>query len=206
MVLHCRVNVHRLSRARQQGFYELVLACVLLQGQSYLDAWLERVVADYKKQAQLTSQEALSEESDDAPNIVFIEDAQRCSTFARRDLAIQYGIKSIAFVAQLGGVVEYGLCDRTTWDDRRRSIEVPGEEVVKAMTSGSHFAIFWKRENDMFVAAAGYVQPECEFALRHQRGDDKTFVSESRSISLSASGDNAVAVAAKLGRELEITR
>ena len=184
----------------------LVLACVLLQVPSYLDAWLERVVADYKKQADAASRQALSEESDDTPHIVFIENAQCCSTFSRRALAIEYGITSIAFVAELGGVVEYGLCDHTTWDDERRSIEVPGEEVVKAMTSGSHFAIFWKRENDMFVAAAGYVQPECEDALRHQRGDDKTFVSESRCVALSASGDNAVAVAAKLGREMEIAK
>ena len=46
----------------------------------------------------------------------------------------------------------------------------------KAFAMGSSFAIYWQKHGDRYIAAADYTLPEHLAALRHRRGDDKTFV------------------------------
>merc|ERR1711862_125025 len=134
----------------------------------------------------------------------YIQDVSTCDVMKRGNVAKDYGIESICFVAVPGGVLEYGAsvgpCTAhwTCMEDARKAI-MPKEELQKAFDWGATHVIFWHKEGDEYSVGASYVIPEREAALRQVRGDDKTYTSESHSFKLSADGKGPVATAARSG-------
>ena len=118
---------------------------------------------------------------------------------ARKDTAARYGIVSMCFMPALGGVLEYGT-GKAGWDEGMRGAPVPMEELASAWGSGASYSIFWKVVGSEYVVAADYVAPERVAKLKAVRGDDKTFVGESRGMKLPVGGDNIVAAAAAAGK------
>ena len=132
------------------------------------------------------------------------EDGSGIKNFVRKDLAVQCGITSACFVAALGGVVEYGFVDSDHRCPQQENVQIPEDGLLSAFQDGCCFAIFWRRRGDKFVAVADYILPGRTAFLRQQRGDDVTFVSESKGYELPASGDNLIAQVARSGKELLI--
>ena len=76
---------------------------------------------------------------------VYIQDANTCATFARRDKAADYGIRNVCMVAAAGGVIEYGT-SKAYWSEAERSAAFPGVELESAVKSGASFVLFWRAE------------------------------------------------------------
>lgn len=61
---------------------------------------------------------------------IFIADVSSCDYFVRRDIAMQYGIKSICFTrGPQGGVIEYGSRS-SNWDSAAFNASVPEAEIA----------------------------------------------------------------------------
>jgi len=142
---------------------------------------------------------------------VYIEDAANCPTMKRKGLAKEYGIKSICLVPVQGGVMEYGVsngpctADWNSIDDARTAI-MPKSELENAFKSGATHTIFWRLDaaGTSYEWGADFVTPERLRMLKNARGDDKSFTSESRSMTFPASGEGPVASAARSATEIVI--
>jgi len=139
---------------------------------------------------------------------VFVKEVAT-STMKRKELALEYGVRSVCFVPVEGGVMEYGVsagaetADWATMSDARTAI-MPKAEMKKAFENGATHLIFWKPEGDKYVAGASFVLPERLRALKAARGDDKSYTSESLSFELDVAGEGPVATAARSGKEIVV--
>ena len=125
------------------------------------------------------------------------------SSFVRRDKsAARHGIKSITFVATDGGVLEYVTGSNVHWDVSARNAPCPVSELLSAVTAGSSYVVYWRQQGGEYSVCGDFVLPESIEALKDARGDDKTFVSETRKVQLPAAGDNTVASAAASGKKV----
>jgi len=134
----------------------------------------------------------------------FIKDAPT-SSMRRVDFAKTYGITSICFLPVECGVLEFGTSnDGSTADwggEAPQCPEMPKAEMKHAFDEDeAKYVMFWEKKGDSFEVTADFLIPERLRALRNQRGDDKTFCSESRGYKLPADGDGYMATTARSGK------
>jgi len=101
----------------------------------------------------------------------------------RADLAKEFGIQAIRFEPADGGVVEIGRAVET---------EVLKQKVLEYKAA---YAMFWASSAGSFEIVADYITPERKAALREKRGDDESFCSRSKGVTLSKNGNGPVATA-----------
>merc|ERR1719343_670254 len=69
---------------------------------------------------------------------------------------------------------------------------------------GASYAMFWSKEGKNFKVLADYVTDSRRRALHAARGDNETFCSKSRDVTIDASGDGPIATAFKTKKEVTI--
>merc|ERR1719343_988405 len=69
---------------------------------------------------------------------------------------------------------------------------------------GASYAMFWSKEGDSFKVVADYVTDSRKRALQATRGDNETFCSKSRDVTIDANGDGPIATAFKTNKEVTI--
>jgi len=126
----------------------------------------------------------------------------------RKELASEYGIKSICFVPAEGGVVEFGISEAcaaswTSVDDANNAV-MPVAEMKAAFQQGATHLIFWRKVGDEYICGASYTKSDYARALKAVRGDDKTYASESAEMTFGAEGEGPVATAARSNKEITI--
>ena len=105
----------------------------------------------------------------------------------------------------LDGIIEYGTAsERWACDQSLATAPMPMTQLANALSSGADFAIFWKVLGDRFVVGGDFVQPHRVARLRALRGDDKTFVTESRGFQLPVDGESMVSQAFHQGKEVKL--
>merc|ERR1719343_291263 len=69
---------------------------------------------------------------------------------------------------------------------------------------GASYAMFWSKEGKNFKVLADYVTDSRRRALHAARGDNETFCSKSRNVTIDANGDGPIATAFKTQKEMTI--
>mmetsp|Transcript_101968 Transcript_101968/g.287826 ORF Transcript_101968/g.287826 Transcript_101968/m.287826 type:complete len:644 (+) Transcript_101968:65-1996(+) len=119
--------------------------------------------------------------------------------FQRKDLAAEYGVKSICFVPAEAGVLEFGT--RESWSGIPSCPMMPKREMRNAFEDlGASYVMFWAESDGEFSVIAHYVTEERRTALKSRRGDDKTFCTESRKFKIKSSDDCPMSTVAKCGQ------
>jgi len=130
------------------------------------------------------------------------------SNMKRKDLAAKYGLAQICFIPFEGGVLEYGTSDgpcTATWEEMPKCPLVPKAALRQAFENfGASYAMFWVKDGNAFKAVADYVTDARRESLKVSRGDDETFCSKSRGVTIDANGGGPIATAAKTGKEVDI--
>jgi hypothetical protein len=138
---------------------------------------------------------------------LFIKDVA-ASTMKRKDLAAKYGIGQVCFVPFETGVLEFGTSDgpcTADWTEMPKVPTMPKAAMRKGFENlGASYCMFWSKEGDTFKVVADYVTESRKRALKAARGDDETFCSKSREITIDANGDGPIATAFKTGKEATI--
>ena len=131
--------------------------------------------------------------------------------FYRRDIALEYNIKSIAFTPVLGGVIEIGTSrgsstsDWETIDDAVKE-QIPNAAIERAFVKeGATYSIFWTRNFDSgtYDMAANFESTGSSLnnaALE----SSSSFIGECAKLHLPIMGSGPVAAAAKTGTEVVI--
>lgn len=131
------------------------------------------------------------------------------SNMKRKDLAAKYGIGQICFIPMESGVLEFGTSDgaaTATWEKMPECPLIPKAALRQGFENlGASYAMFWAREGDSFKVVADYVTDARRQALKVSRGDDETFCSKSRGVSIDANGNGPIATAAKTGEVVKVT-
>jgi len=141
---------------------------------------------------------------------LYIQDVATWDTMKRGELAVAYGVKSLCLIPVPGGVIEYGTsnekstADWTCMEDACEGTVPPGELAKAFVEESAVYTLFWKRRGSEFEVGASYVLQERAEALRLERGDEKTFASESALVTLPATGSGPVASAAASGRPITL--
>ena len=78
---------------------------------------------------------------------VFVQDISREADDERAAIAIEYGIRQVAFVPVLGGVIEFGATVQNPWLNVYEALQqtMPNEEIETALASGATYMMFWQR-------------------------------------------------------------
>jgi hypothetical protein len=138
----------------------------------------------------------------------FVKDVSQ-SSMKRKALAAKYGIKQVAWVPMEGGVMEFGTSEgpcTADWDSMPMCPTMPKAEIRKGFENlGASYCLFWQNRNMEYSVVAEYTSQSRKEALKADRGDDKTFATESKEFSLDAKGDGPVATAARTGKEIIIS-
>jgi len=138
---------------------------------------------------------------------VFIKDMSS-SNMKRKDLAVKYGISQISFIPFEAGVLEFGTSDgpsTATWEEMPACPLIPKADLRRGFENlGASYAMFWVKDGNSFKVVADYVTDARRRALKASRGDDETFCSKSRAVSIDANGDGPIATAAKTGKEVTV--
>jgi len=102
------------------------------------------------------------------------------------------------------GDLEFGRADDVAkWEKAPNPPLVPKGEMRQGFENfGASYAMFWAKDGDKFNVIADYVTESRKEALKLARGDDETFCSRSREVTLDANGDGPVATAFKTGKEV----
>jgi hypothetical protein len=134
---------------------------------------------------------------------LFIEDVSSAK-LKRRELADKYGITQMCVIPFEAGVLEFGRADDVAkWEKAPSPPLLPKGEMRQGFENlGASYAMFWAKDGDKFHVIADYVTESRKEALKLARGDDETFCSRSREVSLDANGDGPVATAFKTGKEV----
>eukprot|EP00440_Ansanella_granifera_P019985 gb/GFBE01021716.1/.p1 GENE.gb/GFBE01021716.1/~~gb/GFBE01021716.1/.p1 ORF type:complete len:611 (+),score=139.44 gb/GFBE01021716.1/:1-1833(+) len=138
---------------------------------------------------------------------MFIPDVAKCDGMKRKDLAIEYGIKSICLVPVPGGALEFGTsnesstADWTCLEDANRAV-IPKAEMATAFAAGATHVIFWWKQGDHYEVGASYILPERVRTLRTVRKDDRSYSAESSTVKISLDSLGPVATAARSGKEI----
>jgi hypothetical protein len=139
---------------------------------------------------------------------VFIKDIAS-SNLKRKSLALKYGIGQISFIRFEAGVLEFGTSDGPStadWTEIPKVPTIPKAALRKGFENvGSSYAMFWTKEGDSFKITADYVTDERKRSLKAARGDDESFCSKSREVTLDAEGTGPVATAFKKQQEVIVT-
>jgi len=130
------------------------------------------------------------------------------SNMKRKDLAAKYGLGQICFIPFEGGVLEFGTSDGSasaTWGKMPTCPCIPKAALRKGFENlGASYAMFWAKDGCSFKAVADYVTDARRESLKVLRGDDETFCSKSRGVTIDANGDGPIATAAKTGEEVKV--
>jgi len=111
------------------------------------------------------------------------------------------GVKSICMVPFQAGVLEFGAA--SAWAEMPAPPALPTAAMREAFEDlGAKYAMLWSEKGGEFSVAADYKIPERVAALRAKRGDDKSYITESRAMKFPAAGDAYVAAAARGGESL----
>jgi len=134
---------------------------------------------------------------------LFIEDVSSAQ-LKRKELADKYGITQMCVIPFEAGVLEFGRADDVAkWEKAPNPPLLPKGEMRQGFENlGASYAMFWAKDDDKFKVIADYVTESRKEALKLARGDDETFCSRSREVTLDANGDGPVATAFKTGKEV----
>lgn len=126
------------------------------------------------------------------------------STMQRKDLADKYGIQQAVFEKFETGVVEYGS-SKATWSSVPKVPAMPKAAIRKGFENlGASYCMYWAKDGDQFKVTADYVSDSRKKLLRETRGDDETFCSKSKGVTLDVNGDGPVATAFREGKEVTV--
>merc|ERR1719188_1241879 len=138
---------------------------------------------------------------------LFIKDVA-ASKMKRKDLAAKYGIGQVCFVPFESGVLEIGTSDgpcTADWTEMPKVPNMPKAAMRKGFENlGASYAMFWSKEGNDFKVLADYVTDSRRRALHAARGDNETFCSKSRGVTIDANGDGPIATAFKTNKEVTI--
>mmetsp|Transcript_89204 Transcript_89204/g.144509 ORF Transcript_89204/g.144509 Transcript_89204/m.144509 type:complete len:423 (+) Transcript_89204:3-1271(+) len=108
-----------------------------------------------------------------------------------------------------GGILEFGTSNGPStadWTEMPANVNMPKAAMRRAFENlGASYSIFWQLQGNEFKAIADYTTESRRKALQQVRGDDKSFASESRKVTVDASGSGPIATAAKTGVEVIVT-
>merc|ERR1719230_12963 len=129
---------------------------------------------------------------------LFLEDPLSAG-MKRHDLVKEFGLQQISFIPFERGVLEFGtdIGEATaSWTELPEVPNLPKAAIRKGFENlGASYCMYWAKDGDQFKVTADYVSDSRKKLLRETRGDDKTFCSESRGVTLDANGDGPVATA-----------
>jgi len=127
------------------------------------------------------------------------------STMKRKDLAAKYGIGQVCFIPMEAGVMEFGTA-AATWEKMPECPLIPKAALRQGFENlGASYGMFWAKDGDSFKVVADYVTDARRESLKVSRGDDETFCSKSRGMTIDANGNGPIATAAKTGEMVKIT-
>mmetsp|Transcript_85119 Transcript_85119/g.214607 ORF Transcript_85119/g.214607 Transcript_85119/m.214607 type:complete len:611 (-) Transcript_85119:351-2183(-) len=130
------------------------------------------------------------------------------SNLNRKDLATKYGLGQVCFIPFEAGVLEFGTSEgasTATWEKMPGSPLIPKAALRRGFENlGAAYAMFWAKEGESFKVVADYVTDAHRRALKGSRGDDETFCSKSREVTIDANGDGPIATAVKMKEEVKV--
>ena len=123
--------------------------------------------------------------------------------FKRAPLLAEFGIRDVTFVPVSLGVIEFGM-PKTAKDAALEEIKRFTSE--NGASSFFSYVLFWSisSKDGLFHVVADYVNDERKQKLREERGDDKTFCSESYGVGIDPKGSSPIAVALQTGRQQSV--
>jgi len=132
---------------------------------------------------------------------VFVANAGSEESLERREAATASGVKSICMIPFQAGVLEFGCTDG--WTEMPAIPKLPTKEMREAFEDfGAKYVMLWSETGGNFSVVADFKIPERVAALKNKRGDDLSYITESRALKLPASGDAYVAAAARGGEAI----
>lgn len=113
----------------------------------------------------------------------FISDTGASEGFTRGKTCKEFGIKSLCIIPFEDGVLEYGSLSK--WEHAPEAPTMPKAQMKDAFeTFGASYVLFWAKREEGFVTIAEYVTPQSKKATRNRRGNEDTFASKSRLLTL----------------------
>ena len=138
---------------------------------------------------------------------VFIGDvAAHSDAFLRRSVALDYNIKSIAFLPTLGGVIEIGTSNGPStkkWDtlEHAQPEQIPNAAIERAfIKEGATYAMFWSRNfaTGVYDMVANFESTD-SWLNRRRKESSASFTTESGKLHLPILGDGPVASTGRSG-------